>query len=171
MGNSARTDSYAISNWNLNFLLEKRRLMSIVVHKTSNRFWLKSDCCCRGDWLEKSNPTSAQVTINVRVLLELGKGRKVFLALLCHRGADWFNALGHGKLPCLTAPERSHLQWFTLIYKNQIPKCKWKKTQSVQFWSLNSSLHLVKWRPLLFPKRYSTEPGFSQDGNLKVLSL
>lgn len=27
-----------------------------------------------------------------------------------------------------------------------------EKNQSVQSWSLNSPLHLVKWRPLLFPK-------------------
>lgn len=62
----------------------------------------------------KPNPTSAQVTLNVRVLMEMGKGGKVFSAFLCHRGADWFNALGYGKLsgklPCLTAAERSPLQ-------------------------------------------------------------
>lgn len=132
MGKSERTESYAISNWNLNFMLRKRRLMPIVAHKTSNRFWLKPDCCCKGDWLEKPNPTSARVTLNVRVLMELGKRGNVFFLLLYHGGAGWFNALGHGKLPgklpCLPAAERSNFQWFALIYKIQILSTNGKKT-------------------------------------------
>lgn len=78
MGKSERTESYAISNWNLNFVLRKRRLMPIVAHKTRNRFLLQPDYCCKGDWLEKPSPTSARVTLNVRVLMELGKGGKAF---------------------------------------------------------------------------------------------